>query len=59
MMKKKKKKGFGAVCYAAPLTARNLQWISTVSTALVSTLKSQTLCIYIYACSQYNLCMYV
>lgn len=35
MKKKKKKKGFGAVCYAAPLTARNLQWISTVSTAVL------------------------
>lgn len=28
---KKKARGSGAVCYAAPLTARNLQWISTIS----------------------------
>ncbi|XP_065637405.1 cold-regulated 413 inner membrane protein 1, chloroplastic isoform X2 [Quercus suber] len=31
MKKKQKKKGFGTVCYASPLTTRNLQWISTVS----------------------------
>ncbi|KAL0011552.1 hypothetical protein SO802_006660 [Lithocarpus litseifolius] len=31
----KKKKGFGTVCYAAPLTARNLQWISTVSSLVL------------------------
>ncbi|KAF5738298.1 hypothetical protein HS088_TW13G01194 [Tripterygium wilfordii] len=31
MEKKKNRRGFSAVCYAAPLTARNLQWISTIS----------------------------
>ncbi|KAG8385346.1 hypothetical protein BUALT_Bualt03G0033200 [Buddleja alternifolia] len=31
----KKGHGFGAVCYSAPLTPRNLQWISTVCTAVL------------------------
>ncbi|TXG47812.1 hypothetical protein EZV62_027106 [Acer yangbiense] len=31
----KKGRGFGAVCYASPLTARNLQWISTISSAVL------------------------
>ncbi|KAK4399308.1 cold-regulated inner membrane protein 1, chloroplastic [Sesamum angolense] len=31
----KKGHGFGAVCYSSPLTPRNLQWISAVSTAYV------------------------
>ncbi|KAI3456068.1 hypothetical protein Pfo_012731 [Paulownia fortunei] len=31
----KKGHGFGAICYSAPLTPRNLQWISTVSTAVL------------------------
>lgn len=36
MMKKKKKRGgFGPVCYSAPFTPRDLQWISTVSTAVL------------------------
>ncbi|XP_007025184.2 PREDICTED: cold-regulated 413 inner membrane protein 2, chloroplastic isoform X2 [Theobroma cacao] len=30
---KKKSKGSRAVCYAAPLSPRNLQWISTISSA--------------------------
>ena len=30
---KKKGRGFGAVCYAAPLARLNLQWISVVSSA--------------------------
>ncbi|KAB1221373.1 hypothetical protein CJ030_MR2G004073 [Morella rubra] len=33
--KEQKRRGFGAVCYAAPLTARNLQWISLVSSAVL------------------------
>lgn len=37
MVTKEKKRGFGAVCYAAPLTATNLQWISTVASAYAST----------------------
>ncbi|KAL4627448.1 hypothetical protein ACB092_05G166400 [Castanea dentata] len=35
MMKKKKKKGFGTVCHAAPITARNLQFISSVSSLVL------------------------
>nr|POE91499.1 glucan endo-1,3-beta-glucosidase 3 [Quercus suber] len=35
MKKKQKKKGFGTVCYASPLTSRNLQWISTVSSLVL------------------------
>ncbi|KAJ7968861.1 cold regulated protein [Quillaja saponaria] len=35
MMKIKRSKGFGAVCYAAPLTVPNLQWISTISSAVL------------------------
>ncbi|PIN13822.1 hypothetical protein CDL12_13550 [Handroanthus impetiginosus] len=31
----KKRRGFGAVCYAGPLTPRNLQWVSTISTAIL------------------------
>ncbi|KAL5772043.1 hypothetical protein ACOSQ2_011967 [Xanthoceras sorbifolium] len=31
----KKGRGFGAVCYASPLTARNLQWISIISSAVL------------------------
>ncbi|XP_050287616.1 cold-regulated 413 inner membrane protein 1, chloroplastic isoform X2 [Quercus robur] len=31
MKKKQKKTGFGTVCYASPITTRNLQFISTVS----------------------------
>ncbi|EYU28169.1 hypothetical protein ABFS82_13G088600 [Erythranthe guttata] len=31
----KKIRGFGAVCYSAPLTPQNLQWVSTVSTAIL------------------------
>ncbi|KAL2494589.1 Cold-regulated inner membrane protein 1 [Forsythia ovata] len=34
-MMNKKRHGFGAVCYAGPLTPRNLQWISTISTAVL------------------------
>ncbi|GMN43369.1 hypothetical protein TIFTF001_012574 [Ficus carica] len=33
--KKKGSRGSGAVCYAAPLTVRNLQWISTVSSVIL------------------------
>uniref|UniRef100_A0A2P2K528 Uncharacterized protein n=3 Tax=Rhizophora mucronata TaxID=61149 RepID=A0A2P2K528_RHIMU len=33
--KKKKGRGSGAVCYAAPLTSSNLQWISTVSSVVL------------------------
>ncbi|XP_028100471.1 cold-regulated 413 inner membrane protein 1, chloroplastic-like isoform X2 [Camellia sinensis] len=33
MMKKKKRGRLGPVCYSAPFTPRDLQWISTVSTA--------------------------
>ncbi|XP_062160451.1 cold-regulated 413 inner membrane protein 1, chloroplastic-like [Alnus glutinosa] len=33
--KEKKSRGFGAVCYASPITARNLQWIATVSSAVL------------------------
>ncbi|KAJ4981035.1 hypothetical protein NE237_031872 [Protea cynaroides] len=32
---KKKKRGSGAVCYSAPLTPRNLQWICTVASAVL------------------------
>ncbi|XP_007025182.2 PREDICTED: cold-regulated 413 inner membrane protein 2, chloroplastic isoform X1 [Theobroma cacao] len=32
---KKKSKGSRAVCYAAPLSPRNLQWISTISSAVL------------------------
>ncbi|XP_022720947.1 cold-regulated 413 inner membrane protein 2, chloroplastic-like [Durio zibethinus] len=32
---KKKSRGSGAVCYAAPLSPRNLQWISTASSAVL------------------------
>ncbi|KAI5331469.1 hypothetical protein L3X38_021595 [Prunus dulcis] len=37
VLKKKKKKGMGsgAVCYAAPLTVHTLQWISTISSAVL------------------------
>ncbi|XP_038721289.1 cold-regulated 413 inner membrane protein 1, chloroplastic-like [Tripterygium wilfordii] len=35
MEKKKNRRGFSAVCYAAPLTARNLQWISTISSVVL------------------------
>ncbi|GAV79581.1 WCOR413 domain-containing protein [Cephalotus follicularis] len=35
MAKKCKSSGFGAVCYASPLTTRNLQWISTISSAVL------------------------
>ncbi|KAF3955825.1 hypothetical protein CMV_018992 [Castanea mollissima] len=35
MMKKTKKKGFGTVCHAAPITARNLQFISSVSSLVL------------------------
>ena len=28
---KKRRRGLSAVCYAMPLSARNLQWISTIS----------------------------
>ncbi|KAF7847161.1 hypothetical protein BT93_L3270 [Corymbia citriodora subsp. variegata] len=31
--------GVGAVCYAGPLTARNLQWISTISSAVLMLVK--------------------
>ncbi|XVF27385.1 hypothetical protein REPUB_Repub14bG0102900 [Reevesia pubescens] len=34
-MKIKKSRGSGAVCYAAPLSPRNLQWISTISSAVL------------------------
>ncbi|GFS42419.1 cold regulated 314 thylakoid membrane 2 [Actinidia rufa] len=33
MKLKKRLRGFGPVCYSAPFTPNNLQWISTVSTA--------------------------
>lgn len=33
--KMKRGGGVGAVCYAAPLTARNLQWISAISSAVL------------------------
>ncbi|GLT62546.1 hypothetical protein SLA2020_351760 [Shorea laevis] len=36
---KEKKRGFGAVCYAAPFTASNLQWISTVASAVLMLVK--------------------
>jgi hypothetical protein len=39
MVTKEKKRGFGAVCYAAPLTASNLQWISTVASAVLMLVK--------------------
>ncbi|KAJ9690906.1 hypothetical protein PVL29_013185 [Vitis rotundifolia] len=32
---KKNRRGFGAVCYSAPLTPRNLQWVCTVSSAVL------------------------
>ncbi|KAJ4703782.1 cold regulated protein [Melia azedarach] len=35
VVKKQNRRGFGAVCYAAPLTARNLQWISTISSVVL------------------------
>ncbi|KAL5577140.1 hypothetical protein UlMin_018839 [Ulmus minor] len=35
MVTKKKERGSGVVCYAAPLTARNLQWISAISAAVL------------------------
>ncbi|KAK6124113.1 hypothetical protein DH2020_042139 [Rehmannia glutinosa] len=36
MVMSKKGRGFGAVCYSAPpLTPRNLQWVSTVATAVL------------------------
>ncbi|KAK3206056.1 hypothetical protein Dsin_020102 [Dipteronia sinensis] len=35
----KKRRGFGAVCYASPLTARNLQLISTISSAVLMLVK--------------------
>ncbi|KAH9749295.1 Cold-regulated 413 inner membrane protein 1 [Citrus sinensis] len=35
MVTKRKSRGFSAVCYAAPLTARNLQWISTISSTVL------------------------
>lgn len=31
----KKRRGLTAICYAAPLTTRNLQWISTISSAVL------------------------
>ncbi|XP_052181464.1 cold-regulated 413 inner membrane protein 1, chloroplastic-like isoform X2 [Diospyros lotus] len=34
-MMRKKPRGFGTVCYSMPLTPRSLQWISTVSTAVL------------------------
>ncbi|KAH7840758.1 hypothetical protein Vadar_021195 [Vaccinium darrowii] len=34
-MMKNKRRGFGAVCYSAPLSPPNLQWISTVSSAVL------------------------
>ncbi|XP_059438281.1 cold-regulated 413 inner membrane protein 1, chloroplastic-like [Corylus avellana] len=37
--KEKKRRGFGAVCYAGPLAARNLQWISIVSSAVLMVAK--------------------
>ncbi|XP_030552958.2 cold-regulated 413 inner membrane protein 1, chloroplastic-like [Rhodamnia argentea] len=33
--KTKRSGGVGAVCFAAPLTVRNLQWISTISSAVL------------------------
>ncbi|KAI3442306.1 uncharacterized protein J3R85_001422 [Psidium guajava] len=33
--KMKRSGGVGAVCYAAPLTVRNLQWVSTISSAVL------------------------
>ncbi|KAL7129755.1 hypothetical protein ABFS83_13G089300 [Erythranthe nasuta] len=35
LVMEKKIRGFGAVCYSAPLTPQNLQWVSTVSTAIL------------------------
>ncbi|XP_015876324.3 cold-regulated 413 inner membrane protein 1, chloroplastic isoform X2 [Ziziphus jujuba] len=35
MKTKRKSMGLSAVCYAAPLTVRNLQWISTISSAVL------------------------
>ncbi|KAL9452268.1 hypothetical protein AB3S75_008122 [Citrus x aurantiifolia] len=35
MVTKRKSRGFSAVCYAAPLTARSLQWISTISSTVL------------------------
>ncbi|XWS19789.1 hypothetical protein CRYUN_Cryun31cG0046500 [Craigia yunnanensis] len=32
---KEKNRGSGAVCYAAPISPRNLQWISTISSAVL------------------------
>ncbi|CAA2996491.1 cold-regulated 413 inner membrane 1, chloroplastic-like [Olea europaea subsp. europaea] len=34
-MMNKRRHGFGTVCYYGPLTPRNLQWISTISTAVL------------------------
>ncbi|XP_010243672.1 PREDICTED: cold-regulated 413 inner membrane protein 1, chloroplastic-like [Nelumbo nucifera] len=31
----KKRRGFGAVCYSAPLTPQNLQWVSAVASAVL------------------------
>ncbi|KAF7803211.1 cold-regulated 413 inner membrane protein 1, chloroplastic-like isoform X1 [Senna tora] len=33
--KSRRSRGFSAVCYAAPLTARNLQWITTISSVVL------------------------
>ncbi|XP_031284468.1 cold-regulated 413 inner membrane protein 1, chloroplastic-like [Pistacia vera] len=35
----KKRRGLSAVCYASPLTARSLQWISTISSAVLMVTK--------------------
>ncbi|KAH9797616.1 Cold-regulated 413 inner membrane protein 1 [Citrus sinensis] len=35
MVTKRNSRGFSAVCYASPLTARNLQWISTISSTVL------------------------
>ncbi|KAL3616946.1 hypothetical protein CASFOL_039340 [Castilleja foliolosa] len=35
LVRNEKMRGFGAVCYSAPLTPQNLQWASTVSTAVL------------------------
>jgi hypothetical protein len=34
-MAKTKKRGFGTVCYASPVTVRNLQWISAIAATIL------------------------
>ncbi|KAF4385979.1 hypothetical protein G4B88_031114 [Cannabis sativa] len=38
-VKNRRRRGSGAVCYAAPLSVRNLQWISTISSVVLMLVK--------------------